>query len=150
MRGVTWLRDAAGHEPDVTAEVVGGAKVDEALLDRRLAEEHRDGWAVAGDLFDARDDETVEPREVVRRTTPGDRDLAISGCERGRCLGERAVLHDEASGEHCCEHGGPRDHADGDEQQALAAAAQAGCDQAEREPEPAKRVEHQYTESTGV
>ena len=72
------------------------------------------------------------------------------GASRGRCLGERAVLHDEASGEHRCEHGGPCDHADGDEQQALAAAAQAGCDQAEREPEPAKRVEHQYTESTGV
>ena len=52
--------------------------------------------------------------------------------------------------EHRGQHRGARDHADGDEQQPLAAGAETGGDQAKREREPAKRVEHQYTECTGV
>ena len=55
------LRQAARDELDVAAEVVGGAQVDEALLDRRLAEEHRGGGPLAGDRPHARDDEPVEP-----------------------------------------------------------------------------------------
>ncbi len=45
---------------------------------------------------------------------------------------------------------GTGDHARGDEQQSLATDAEARGDQAQGEPEPAKRREHQYSESTGV
>ena len=150
MRRLARLRDPARDEAHVAAEVVGRAQVDEALLDRRFAEEHRRGGSGTGDLLHTRHDEPVQPGEVVRRPAPRHRDLAVAGRELRRRLGERAVLHDEPTAEHRRQHRCACDHADGDEQQSLAACAETGGDQAEREREPAKRVEHQYSECTGV
>ncbi len=76
--------------------------------------------------------------------------FTVAGGEARRRLGECPVLHDEPAGEHRGQHGCAGDHADRDEQEALAACAEAGGDQAKREREPAERVEHQYTQSTGV
>jgi hypothetical protein len=61
VRRMARARQAAGDEPDVAAEVVGRAQVDEALLDRSFTEEHRRGRALARDLLHARHDQPVEP-----------------------------------------------------------------------------------------
>ena len=143
-------RQAAGDEPHVAAEVVGRAQVDEALLDRGLAEEHRGRRAVTRDRLHARHDEPIQPSEVVRRSAPRNGHLAVSRRKPGGRLCQCAVLHHEPAGQYRREHGGTCDHPGGHEQQSLAADAEACCDQSQGEPEPAKRLEHQYSESTGV
>ena len=127
-------RDA--HEP---SEVVGRTQVDQATLDRRLAEEHRARGLLPGHRADARRDEAVVLREAVDRTAPRDLHDAVRRRELCGRLRERAVLHHEAAGKHCGEHGGAGDDADRNEERTLAARTEPRRDEAEREREPAQR-----------
>ena len=110
-------------------QVVGGAQVDEAALDRRFAEEHRRSRPVARQGADGRDHELVEPDEVVGGAAPGHLHLAVAGRELSGRLRERAVLHHEPPGEHCREHRGARDHTERDECKPVSAATQPGGDE---------------------
>jgi hypothetical protein len=126
------FRQPARDEVDPAPQVVRCAQVDEAALDRRLAEEHRRGGTVARQRADRRDDEPVQAHEVVGRAAPGDLHLTVAGGElRGR-LSKCAILHHEPAGEHGCEHRSARDHAERNERKPAAAAAQAGGDEPQR------------------
>ena len=132
MRGTARCGEATGDEADPAPEIVGRTEVDEPLLDRRLAEEHRRDGLLAGALLHARRDEAVEARERVLGAAPRDRDLAIARREPCRRLGERPVLHHEAPGEHGGEHGSACDDADRDEHEPAAARGQPNADETER------------------
>ena len=62
---------------------------------------------------------------------------------------ERPVLHHEPPREHGREHGCARDDADRDEDEPLAAGAEARPHEPERETDP-NELRHQYGDSTGV
>ena len=136
MRGTARGGEPPGDEPDPAPEVVGRAEVDEPLLDRRFAEEHRRDGLLAGALPHARRDEAVEPRERVLGAAPGDRDLAIGGRKPRRRLRERPVLHDEPAGEDGREHRRAGDDADRDEDEPVAARREPGADEAQWVADP--------------
>jgi hypothetical protein len=76
-------------------------------------------------------------RKAVDRTGPRDLHDAVSRRELCGRLRERTVLHHEAAGKHCGEHGGAGDDADGNEERSLTARTEPRRDEAEREREPA-------------
>jgi hypothetical protein len=124
---------AEAHEP---REVVRGAQVDEPAVDLRLAVEHRPHRLAAecgGDLAVER-----APR-AAERSEPRDLERAVGGRESRRCLSERSVLHDEASGEDCGERGRAGDDAHGHEHETLAAGAEPRAGEPEREQDAPQR-----------
>ena len=139
-----------GDEAHVAAEVVRRAQVDEPSLDRRLAEEHRRGRLLRRSTARIFGD-TVASSCENRSTAPLQTTCTSRspGRELRRRERQRAVLHHEPAREHGGEHGRARDDADRDEDEPLAAGAEARPHEPEREGDP-NELRHQYSDSTGV